>query len=496
MIFNSYEFLFLFLPVTLLGFYLLYRRGNDVWMNWISLCSIVFYSYWSLANLPVLLISLFLNFQLAKLLAKNKSKALLAFGIALNLLILFYFKYFNFFITTVNETADINFHWHEIILPLGISFFTFQKIAFLADVHKSQKRDLSFPKYVFFITFFPQLIAGPIVHHTEIGWQINKPRKHWNNFTIGFSILVIGLFKKVMIADPLSGIAAPIFTMAEQGGNPTFLEAWYAAIAYSLQIYFDFSAYSDMAMGIGKMFGIRLPQNFASPYKAVSINDFWRRWHITLSRFLRDYLYIPLGGNRKGPYRQKLNLLITMILGGIWHGASWNFLFWGVLHGTYLTINHLYGALTKSYPWLRLPKFMGWIITMVCVVIAWVPFRAPTMEGAVSLWKGMFMSNGIAFPQRLVDIGFPGGKMIEGVDISNGIFMASLIILCLVLPNTAELTRRYHSSLPSAGYPATFAASRYIRWRPSTLWALYIAILFMIAVVNLTKPTEFLYFQF
>ena len=493
MLFNSYEFIFLFVPICLIGFYILQRHRHDGWVYWLSACSLFFYGYWDFRYLPIIVASILINYAIAKYMTDKKSKPALIGGLAFNLTLLFYFKYFNFFIDTTNMMGT-DWQWYHIVLPIGISFFTFQQIAFLVDTYRDRKIAFTFPRYVFFVSFFPQLIAGPIVHHAEISGQIDKRRKHLQNFAIGFSIFAIGLFKKVVIADTMAITATGVFGYAEAGGEPTLMEAWYGALAYSLQIYFDFSAYSDMAIGLGKMFGLRLPQNFASPYKATSIADFWRRWHITLSRFLKDYLYIPLGGNRRGS--QKVNLMVTMLLGGLWHGASFNFLFWGGLHGIYLVINHGYTKLSKSVKFLVLPKFIAWGITMLAVVFAWVPFRAVNLEGTMNVWKGMVGMHGIQVPPSLKMLGLKTGEMLKDVTPENGALIAALIGICVVMPNTAQIMRRYLAALTTPGYPATFEGSKKLYWRPTLLWGVVITGAFWLAVLKLSDPTEFLYFQF
>ncbi len=348
MLFNSYTFIFLFLPVTLVGFYLIGGRGNyRVAVSWLVGASLFFYAWWNPAYLGLLLGSILFNYALGILLsAKKRNKKLkfvLIFGIAGNLCLLAYFKYYNFFVDNINWVFSSSHTVENILLPLAISFFTFQQIAYLVDVHRGQARECDFLHYCLFVTFFPQLIAGPIVHHKEILPQFSKKeiyRVSYKAIAIGLTIFSIGLFKKVMIADNMATYVSPVFSGAEQGIKLTFFEAWGGSIAYSLQIYFDFSGYSDMAIGLARMVGIILPLNFHSPYKAKNIIEFWSRWHMTLSRFLKDYLYIPLGGNRKGKLRRYTNIMITMLIGGLWHGAGWVFIMWGALHGFYIVLNH------------------------------------------------------------------------------------------------------------------------------------------------------------
>ena len=495
MLFNSYQFICLFLPVCMIGFYLIYSPKNQNWVHWINLCSMCFYAYWSIYYLLVLSISVCFNYLIARKIAE-KNRALLVVGVAVNLAVLGYFKYFNFFIDVVNSSLGMSLFWPKVILPLGISFFTFQKIAFLVDSYQQKVAGVTLPRYLFFVSFFPQLIAGPIVHHSEIFLQFDKQKEHAQNFSIGFSIFCIGLFKKIVIADSIAAFANPVFSFAETGGQPTFVESWYGALAYALQIYFDFSAYSDMAVGLAKIFGVSLPQNFASPYKSLSIIEFWRRWHITLSRFLKDYLYIPLGGNRKGPARQRLNLMVTMLLGGFWHGASFNFIIWGGIHGLLLLINHTFSDLRKKGPTLKLHAVGSWFITMFCVVLAWVPFRSVTFTGAIAMWRSMFMLNGIKLSSNLSFLNLPEGLKIYDIKVHYDLIVLLLVLICVCLPNTCEIFRDYNATISTEHYPETTKESRFIKWRPTIPWAAICILMFCIAFLKLNDPSEFLYFQF
>jgi alginate O-acetyltransferase complex protein AlgI len=355
MLFNSPIFIFFFLPTVLIVFLLLKsfsaRAGNHIQKRlpiiWLILASLFFYGWWYPGNLGIILTSIALNYGLGILLNRNGfspvvRKFLLVVGISGNLLAIAYYKYAAFLVDNANSLLGQNFQVPDIILPIAISFFTFQQIAYLVDAYAVRSEERNFVNYIFFITFFPQLIAGPIVHHSDVLPQLSQAR--WKvaipEIMIGSTIFIMGLFKKVIFADSIAEYATPVFNAASENIIPTFSEAWVGALAYTFQLYFDFSGYSDMAIGLAFMFGIRLPINFFSPYQAISITDFWRRWHITLSNFLRDYLYIPLGGNRKGNLRQSLNLMATMLLGGLWHGAGWTFILWGGLHGVALVINH------------------------------------------------------------------------------------------------------------------------------------------------------------
>ena len=352
MLFNSYTFILVFLPAAVAGFHLLRASGRERWaFAFLAAASLFFYGWWSLRGLALLCVLMTANYGLASWLVRGEGgarlrRAVLVAGLALNLTVLGYFKYANFFLETVAPLAGRRLQLHEIALPLGISFFTFQKIALLVDCHAGKVRRLDPLGYVLFVSFFPQLIAGPIVHHSEVMPQFAaRPRITAPLIAQAMALFTIGLAKKVLLADNLAPLVRPAFGAAAAGHVPDLTQAWFSALAYTLQLYFDFSGYSDMAIGAALLFGVRLPLNFASPYKSTSIIEFWRRWHMTLSRFLRDYLYIPLGGNRRGPSRRYVNLFLTMLLGGLWHGAGWTFVAWGALHGAYLAVNHAWTAL-------------------------------------------------------------------------------------------------------------------------------------------------------
>ena len=362
MLFNSYTFLLAFLPITLLGFFGLGRLDRPrAALAWLLLCSLGFYAWWNPALAFLIMVSIVFNFAAGGLLvpgtmAEGRRKTMLVLSVAANLGILGYYKYAGFFLTVVDSLTGADWRASDIVLPLAISFFTFTQITFLVDSWKGGVRERDFLRYCLFVLFFPHLIAGPIVHHHELMPQFTprscRPRPDF--IITGMVLFSIGLFKKVLIADWVAGWSDPVFAAAARADSSlTLFEGWLGALAYALQIYFDFSGYSDMAVGLGLLFGIVLPLNFNSPYKAASIIDFWRAWHMTLSRFLRDYLYIPLGGGRK---RRWLNLMTVMVLGGLWHGAGWTFVLWGTLHGVYLLVNHAFRAactrlgLTAAFP--------------------------------------------------------------------------------------------------------------------------------------------------
>lgn len=405
MLFNSDVFLFEFLPSVLLGFVLAKRfAGASAAQIWLALASLVFYAAGGLVLLLPLCASILVNFLIGRALARRfgagqKTGFLLALGIVFDLGLLGYFKYADFFLANLHAlgfTATAI----GIALPIGISFYTFTQIAFLADAARGQAEEYDFARYVLFVTFFPHLIAGPIIHHKEMMPQF-APAKiaEWNIDCLpqGLMLFAIGLAKKVLLADAFAGMARPVFDSAV-AAPPDLLGAWGATLSYTFQIYFDFSGYSDMALGLALMFGIRLPLNFLSPYKSTSIIEFWRSWHMTLSRFLRDYLYFPLGGNRKGVIRRYLNLLAVMTIGGLWHGAGWTFVLWGSLHGIYLLINHAWRALAGMSGMAPLPAWPSRLITFLCVAGAWVLFRSENLEAARAVYSGLFGFNGIVVP--------------------------------------------------------------------------------------------------
>ncbi|HEX3031895.1 MAG TPA: MBOAT family protein [Bacillota bacterium] len=486
MLFNSFEFIFLFLPVTFFGYLLLNRfRLTTASRTWLAGCSLFFYSWWNIANLPIILCSIVFNYSVGYFLCRgvHKSRALLVLGVTCNLVGLAYYKYFNFFVANLNAIFPVHLSLLKIVLPLGISFFTFTQIAYLVDAYQGKAKENDFINYVLFVTFFPHLIAGPILHHREMMPQFASLRTkilNWNWVAQGIVLFSIGLFKKVVIADTLATWANPGFAAA----SLSLAGAWVTALGYTLQLYFDFSGYTDMALGIALLFGIRLPENFDSPYKATSLIDFWRRWHMTLSRFLRDYLYIPLGGNRKGKFRRYLNLFITMLLGGLWHGAGWTFIFWGLLHGLGLVANHLWRSLG-----LRLPKLAGWVVTFVYVVIAWVFFRAENFSQALVVLKGMV---------NLQQLGFYPGQVMP--------FLQDLF----TITSPADLWQLSSFRTPvmlwgklvglALALAVVFLNLNSRQWKenlvPNKKWALAVTVMFLAGMLGLNRISQFLYFQF
>ena len=392
MLFHSVQFMFIFLPITFAGYYLIAARFRKNWgLEWLIVASLFFYAYWDPRYLALIIISILFNFYIAKVICRTRSKKILALGVGVNLSALIFFKYTNFLTENIHTYLDARLPVTQIILPLGISFFTFQKIAFLVDSYKDEAKEYSLVKYSFFVTFFPQLIAGPIVHHKQIVPQLDeiKNRKMNSSHLLqGMLIFGVGLSKKILIADYFGRTATPLFITAFQGSPLSTSYSWLAALSYTFQLYFDFSGYTDMAIGLALLFNLNLPINFNSPYKALSISDFWRRWHITLSTFLRDYLYIPLGGNRNGRLRTYRNLFLTMLLGGIWHGAGWTFLIWGSWHGFLLVLQNKF--LGNWVPQNKMARTLSWGVTFLAVVVGWVFFRAQNISTAFLILRSMF----------------------------------------------------------------------------------------------------------
>lgn len=489
MLFNSIAFIAVFLPAALILYYALARVNREAAAIFLVLASIVFYGWWDSRYIALLLASICGNFLLSMAVIRTAqyssiSKAFLVFAVSANLGLLAYYKYASFFLANATILTGIPFAIHDIILPLGISFFTFTQIAFQVDSWRGLAREHNFIHYLLFITYFPHLIAGPILHHAEMMPQFRQPstyRFQADRLAIGLSLFIIGLFKKTVCADSVSPVAQTVFGFATSGQPVDFSNAWWGALAYSMQIYFDFSAYSDMALGISAMFGIRLPLNFDSPYKAHSIIDFWRRWHMTLSRFLRDYLYIPLGGNRVSRVRRHTNLMTTMILGGLWHGAAWTFIIWGGLHGLYLMINHGWRWLTRGKCMWWFVELLAWPTTFISVVAAWVFFRASNLHTASLMLRGM-----LGLTQH-----FQNKPYISNLQ------MGTIIVLTvssMLAPNVYQILGRFS---PSVQKPQP-TASTLLLWRSSYAWASGLGILAAVSVAQMLSgaPSEFIYFQF
>ena len=486
MLFNSYEYIFLFLPlVFFLYFYLLKKRLIVSAKGLLVFASLFFYSWWNIIYLPLILASMVFNYVIGNSLnderhrVKVSRKSLLAVGVIANLSFLAYFKYADFFIDNFNSAFGSSVGLLHLVLPLAISFFTFQQIAYLVDSYRRETKEYDFLNYAIFVTFFPQLIAGPIVHHAEMMPQFAS---RWNlvrnykNIALGLFIFCIGLFKKVVIADTFAQWATPGFDEAE---SLNLFSAWATSLSYTFQLYFDFSGYTDMAVGAALLFNIRLPINFNSPYKAENIRDFWRRWHITLSRFLRDYVYIPLGGNREGEFRTYNNLLITFILGGLWHGAGWTFVFWGFLHGVALVVHRAWSSLGFA-----MNSVLAWLLTFNFVNFAWVFFRAEEWGDALKVLRGMIGMNGLMLPEKYAEkleflsaLGVEFGTVyaeIGGKSKTTGHIIVALIIV-LYFKNSVELSKSF---------------------TPNYRNFVFALAMFATAVSQMSVVSEFLYFNF
>jgi alginate O-acetyltransferase complex protein AlgI len=544
MLFNSEEFLFIFLPVTLFGFYSLGSFSRTSAIRWLILVSLVFYGWWRPLNVLIIAPSIVINFVLASVLlrlnqqgavSRHTSKAVLLAGILFNVAFLGFFKYTDFIAGSINDVFETNLVLRHIILPLGISFITFQKIAFLIDVQAGRIKSFTFQDYCTFVLFFPQLIAGPIVHYREMMPQFHDAPCRFNkeNVAVGITLLVFGLFKKVVLADKIAPLVTPIYNHAATAGHTSLLLAWMAAIGGTLQIYFDFSGYTDMALGLARFFGIRLPPNFNSPLRASSIIDFWLRWHMTLTRFLTAYIYNPwvlwltrrrLAKGHSGFGRNPtigafvsllmIPTLVTMFLSGLWHGAGYGFVIWGVIHGFYLTINHAWRVVAprlwpnrKSYDQVMKP--IGLVVTFVSVTSAMVFFRAPTMASAIDLVKGIFGLNGVGLPQDILEkLGSLGGKL-QSVGViaeswysddfaKAAIWVCGLTLVALACPNTLQILSRYEPALGVKAWPTRLVIGniRILEWGPSVPWAIAVSAIAVVAILSIGGPSEFLYWQF
>ncbi|MDR2417012.1 MAG: MBOAT family protein, partial [Holosporales bacterium] len=401
MVFASFEFMWLFLPFVLVIYYALCKtRWARLPFAFLVGASLFYYAFWNYKYLAIILVSILGNFVMSAwiqhALSVRHRLILTVAGIGANVAALCYYKYTDFFLQTVNQVAGTSIPLPHIVLPIGISFFTFQQIAFLVDCYKGAVKERNFLSYCLFICFFPQLVAGPIVHHSEMMPQFSHGEaRTFNglNFYRGMTLLFWGLGKKVIIADSLAPFIKLVFDVEAMKGNIECLTAWLGSLAYTFQLYLDFSGYSDMAIGLGLLFNIRLPQNFLSPYTSLNIQDFWRRWHVTLSRWLMAYIYIPLGGNRSGLARTLVNLFLTFLIGGIWHGAGWTFVLWGVMHGSALVIHRLWklwiGNRKEAVSFAKARVFSCWLATFLFINTAWVMFRAKSVTCAMHMYTSM-----------------------------------------------------------------------------------------------------------
>ncbi len=482
MLFNSYIFILLFLPLCILGYFGLNRiKKTGLAQVFLLGMSLWFYGFFNPWYVLIIIASVLINYLVYKFIQKYRSKAKLFMvpGVVVNVGILGYFKYMDFFIENVNAVFKSNISLLGIALPLGISFFTFQQISFVVDAYKGEVPDYGFLDYACFVTFFPQLIAGPIVTHDELVPQFmdsSKKKIDWDNFGKGLFIFTLGLAKKVLLADTL-GIAVEYGYTIPGSINST--EAIIVMLSYTLQIYFDFSGYCDMAIGIGKMLNIDLPVNFKSPYKAVTITEFWDRWHMTLTRFLTKYIYIPLGGNRKGKVRTCINVGLVFLISGLWHGADWTFVFWGAIHGLFMII----ARITKKV-YEKIPKIINWVITFLFVNVAWVFFRADSFAEAKLLFSSMFAGNfGRVNPNFLESfrrIEFK--KILSMVNLEDRfpeITMWGMLVVALIIALLGKNSKNMMD-----------------KFKPSALNWILVVFLFVWSVFSLTGMSTFLYFNF
>lgn len=515
MLFSSYNFLVFFLPLTLIFFSRINK--NPMKITALVSASFVFYAYHNPYNLLLMISSIAFNFSIGKIVHKNKK--ILLMGILVNLVAIIYFKYGYFIIENLNRTLLCEFLFEKKELPLGISFFTFQQIAYIVDAYRGGIVEKAISRYALLVSFFPHSIAGPLVQYKEIAPQFNKIKVSSQSLLIGSLIFIIGLFKKVVIADSLAPCVSIVFdSYLSKGMSASFAESWFASICYALQLYFDFSGYSDMALGLARMFNVKFPINFDSPYKATSIIDFWRRWHITLSLFLKNYLYIPLGGNRFGTIQKNINLLLTMLLGGLWHGANWTFVLWGGMHGLFLIINHQYISFKEKFNIKSnnsSPFIVGVsrIVTLIFIIIAWVMFRADSIDSAIIMYKSMFCIDTPSFPALLENY-FPKWMPIK----YNGFFENNLFyykefiyyiilgsFICFSCPNVEKFFKLKNDPL-SATLKQTYFFKMFkfkegaldLEFRQNAFYAAIFSILSFVILIFMLSHTEnvFLYFEF
>ena len=542
MLFNSYEFILAFLPVTVAGFVLFGMIGRQWALGWLILASIFFYGWWRPFNLLIIGPSLAVNYAFARALQglagrESRQSLVLALGVAFNICLLGYFKYANFGMTILHDVAGAQFVLAQIILPLGISFITFQKIAFLVDVAGGRVRSFTARDFLLFVLFFPQLIAGPIVHYGETMPQFHaKARFDANEFAAGITLFCFGLFKKVVFADGIAEYVSPVFAYAAAGEHVTLLQGWLAAVGFTLQLYFDFSGYTDMACGSALFFGVRLPLNFDSPLKASNIIDFWLRWHVTLTRFLTAYVYNPIAlavtrrraakgmpmlgarGSKPSAFFSVLAwpILATMLLSGTWHGAGYTFLLWGLLHGLYLIVNHAWRQYGPTQRGLDLntsaATFVGFALTFVAVAFSMVLFRAPNVATAINIMQGMIGLHGITLPTKLAQ---PPMLLVEpGYFLVAVAYLVGLLTIALFLPNSLQVLSKYQPVLQTPKRPPMIRIfvprsqpllqtppklvgfSSAIYWDPTLIWMIFVAALAVISMMRLAGPSEFLYWQF
>jgi D-alanyl-lipoteichoic acid acyltransferase DltB (MBOAT superfamily) len=482
MLFSSFEFLFLFLPVVFLAFRLLQMVASTrVLISFLLLASIVFYGWWKVEFLPLILGSILVNFLLGKVLAARRqssaSRWVLGCGVVMNLSFLVYFKYAHFLTTQLSSFGVPVIA--QGILPLGISFFTFQQLTYLVDVYRGKEEENSFTTYALFVSFFPHLIAGPITHHGQILNQLRRLGSGFRsniNFASGLGVFAMGFCKKLLIADELGPVADAVFGAVHAGVALTVNDHWMGTLAYTLQLYFDFSGYSEMALGLGLMFGVRFPANFLSPYKSKSIIEFWRRWHMSLGWFLREYVYYPLGGSRKGPVRRHVNLFMVLLISGIWHGSGWTFIVWGIGHGLLLVANHWWRNHTDFRG--KLYEFSCHFATLAAVIAGWIVFRSASIPDALAMFRGLFVTR---------------GEVVSVVDNNHWIWIAVAGLVCLFLPNVIEIWSKYR---PCLTLDKDLLRKSMWTARLNARWGLIIALLMYVGICRFSRVSPFLYFEF
>lgn len=504
MLFNSPEFIFLFLPVALVLHFTLARFGAAMAAGGTAVASLAFYAWWNPAFLPLPILSIAFNFLLAHRIVsgdKRWARRLVITGIAANLLVLGYFKYAGFLASMVDGRPPAPPY-----VPLALSFTTFVQIAFLVDVYR-RRPPVELPAYALFVSFFPHLIAGPIVRWNELGPQIadrSRYRIDWSNVALGLTIFTFGLGKKLLLADPLAVHVAPVFDAAARAEPVMALAGWGAALAYSAQLYFDFSGYSDMAVGLGLLFNLRLPINFAAPLRATSVIDLWRRWHISLSRFLRDFVYVPLGGGRRGAGRFFFNLVATMTLGGLWHGAAWTFVCWGVFHGVLLAVNHAWRWWRAAAEPTPVGRFFGWLSTFLAFAIGMVLFRAPDLATAGRIFAAMAGFGGATVPPDVLlywdQWGISKGYIPEQLVLGwfgttwsavGSLWTFAALAVALLVPDTMEICD-YREGEPHSNW----RSRRRLVWGPTPAWLAAVVVLFIATFGMMGSVSEFLYYQF
>jgi alginate O-acetyltransferase complex protein AlgI len=520
-LFNSYQFIFGFLPIVFLGFLWFARTSHFLAAGWLTLASLFFYGWWNPAYIGLLLGSILFNFMIGVAIGRaagrnqrRRARWLLIVGIAGDLGLLGYYKYADFFLRNVDAVLGTHFSGLGIVLPLGISFFTFTQIAYLADAYKGEAREYRFVHYGLFVTYFPHLIAGPILHHKEMMPQFAEAetyRLKWENLAVGLTIFSIGLFKKTVLADGIASYVGPVFSSYKGGVQLPVLDAWAGVICYSFQLYFDFSGYSDMAIGLSRLFGVRLPLNFHSPYKAVNMSEMWQRWHMTLTRFLREYVFVPLGGMRRSAFRRYYALFVTFLLCGIWHGAGWTFVAFGALHGAYLCINQAWRLMRRRRGQRRTsPTWWGRLIGVGITFVAWlvglVFFRSDSMQGAYHLLEGMAGMHGLVLPYRWQVSWGPLGQWLlaRGVEFQNlptfgGGGQINWILICFIvvwfMPNTQQIMGGHHPAL-TLPVDVHRAGDRWWQWKPTWPWLALTVLVAVWALLSISELSEFIYFQF